>query len=275
VVEQGDRERTAPHGAGARGLTPPRMLRQLRRLMRGSDAAPLVVRAQPPALRNVLLAAGSLIALFALYVFYELGRYDAGYDRLAVAQRRTELEVRIEHLEKDNRELRTRLAELDTIRLGRAREQAEVARSMGDLQAQIARQSQELAFYRGVVAQNGANIGLKIQSLRVSGTQVHGLYVVHLALVRSGRAETLTTGTVELSVDGAAGGAAQQLDLAALTGGRTHNLGYDFRYFQNFDQDVTIPAMFKPEHVTVLVKSARGDASPLSQTFLWSVEPPP
>jgi hypothetical protein len=233
------------------------------------------VREQPPALRNVLLAAGGLIALFALYVFYELGRYDAGYDRLAVAQQRTELEVRIEHLENDNRELRTKLAELDTFRLGRAREQAEVARSMGDLQAQIARQSQELAFYRGVVAQKAADIGLKIQSLRISATQVRGLYIVHLALVRSGRAEALTTGTVELSVDGEAAGAVQQLDLPRLTGGRTSDLGYDFRYFQNFDQDVTIPAMFKPEHITVLVKSTRGDASPLSQTFLWSVEPGP
>jgi hypothetical protein len=251
------------------------MLQRFRQLVRGSDAAPLVVRAQPPALRNVLLAAGSLIALFALYVFYELGRYDAGYDRLAVAQRRTELEVRIEHLEKDNRELRTRLAELDTIRLGRAREQAEVARSMGELQAQIARQSQELAFYRGVVAQSAANIGLRIQSLRISGTQVRGLFIVHLALVRSGRAEALTTGTVELSVDGEAAGAVRQLDLPALTGGRTRDLGYDFRYFQNFDQDVTIPAMFKPAHLTVVVRSKRGDASPLSQTFLWSVEPPP
>ena len=131
--------------------------------------APLVVRAHAPALRNG--AAGRrrvLIGLFALYVVYELGRYNAGYDRQAVAQQRTELEVQIEHLEKDNRELRTKVAELDTIRVGRAREQAEVARAIGDLQAQVARQSQELAFYRGVVAQGAASIGLKIEQLRIT-----------------------------------------------------------------------------------------------------------
>ncbi len=98
--------------------------------------------------------AAPLIGLFALYVVYELGRYNAGYDRQAVAQQRTELEVQIEHLEKADRELRTQLAEADTITAGRAHEQAEVARTIGDLQAQVARQSQELAFYRGVVAQN-------------------------------------------------------------------------------------------------------------------------
>ena len=97
--------------------------------MFGKDGVPLVVRQRAPAWRTALLVAAALVGLFGLYVMYELGRYNAGYDRLAVAQQRTALEVRIEHLEKDNRELRTRLAETDTIRAGRAREQAEVARA--------------------------------------------------------------------------------------------------------------------------------------------------
>jgi len=78
--------------------------------MLGKDGAPLVVRQSAPALRTALLVAALLVGVFALYVVYELGRYNAGYDRQAAAQQRTVLEVRIEHLEKDNRELRTRLA---------------------------------------------------------------------------------------------------------------------------------------------------------------------
>src|SRR6202012_28852 len=95
-----------------------------------------------PIRRIILIASIALIGLFTLYVIYELGRYNAGYDRLAVAQQRTEEEVQIEHLEKTNHELRTKLAELDTIRVGRSREQAEVARTIGDLQAQVAREGQ-------------------------------------------------------------------------------------------------------------------------------------
>src|SRR6267142_4456616 len=130
--------------------------------------APRVVRQHTSGLQTALLIAGVLIGLFALYVVYELGRYNAGYDRQAVAQQRTELEVQMEHLEKSNRELRTKLAELDTIRVGRAREQAEVSRGIGDLQAQVARQSQELAFYRGVVAQGATSVGVKIEQLRIT-----------------------------------------------------------------------------------------------------------
>ena len=51
-----------------------------------------------------------LLAAFALYVIYELGRYDAGYDRLAVSQQRAELEVQIDKLKAENHELNLRLA---------------------------------------------------------------------------------------------------------------------------------------------------------------------
>ena len=85
-----------------------------------------------------------------------------------MAQQRTELEVKIEHLEKDNREMRTQLAELDTFRVGRLHEQQEVSRAMGELQAQVAQQSQELNFYRGVVAQGAVSIGVKIEQLRIT-----------------------------------------------------------------------------------------------------------
>jgi len=239
------------------------------------SGAPRVVRSARSAVRAALIVAGVLLGVFALYVVYELGRYNAGYDRQAVAQQRTELEVRIEHLERANRELRTRLAEADTVGAGRAREQAETARTIGDLQAQVARQSQELAFYRGVVAQGAASLGVKIEQLRITAGQPPGTYVVHMSLVRSGRADAPATGTVQLSLDGSAAEGARTLDLAALTAGRQRELRYNFRYLQTFDQQLTVPPTFKPERLNVEVSSGRRDVAPLSQTFVWSVEASP
>ncbi len=245
----------------------------------GKDGRPkpnLVVRRHTPIRRVVLIAAIVLVGLFALYAIYELGRFDAGYDRLAVAQQRTELEVAIERLEKTNHELRTKLAELDTIRIGRAREQAEVARTIGDLQAQVARESQELAFYRGVVTQGAAEIGVKIGQMRIASGRKSGQFTLHLALVRSGRADNVMTGTLGLVVDGGLGGKSDTpLDLAALTQGKLRELPFNFRFYQNFDQEILIPAGFKPEHLAVEVHSSRKDVAPLVQTFLWSPEPAP
>jgi hypothetical protein len=242
--------------------------------MRGIEGTPsVVIRTHAPVRRFIVFGAIPLIGLFALYVVYELGRYDAGYDRLAVAQARTEYEVKIERLEKSSRELRTRLAELDTIRVGRAREQAEVSRSIGDLQAQVARQAQELAFYRGIVAQGATPVGAKIQQVRISPGARTGQFVLHMALVRSVRPDNVAAGSIGVSIDGDAGGATTTLDLSALTAGKLHELPYSFRYFQNFDQDVTVPAGLKPDHLSIEVRSSHKDIPPATQTFPWSVDP--
>ncbi len=245
------------------------------RILGKNGGAPRVVRERATALHTALIVAGVVIGAFAFYVMYELGRYDAGYDRQAVAQQRTELEVRMEHLEKANRELRTRLAELDTIRVGRAREQAEVARTMGDLQAQVARESQELAFYRGVVAQGATNVGVKIEQLRITAGSNPSSYMVHMSLVRSGRADSAAAGSIALSLDGAGAQGARTLDLAALSAGKQRELRYNFHYLESFDQELAVPAGFKPERLNVEVRSSRHDVAPLSQTFLWSVESSP
>ncbi|HVO46173.1 MAG TPA: DUF6776 family protein [Steroidobacteraceae bacterium] len=233
----------------------------------------LVIRAHAPVRRRLVIAILGLMLFFALYVDYELGRFNAGYDRLAVAQQRTELEVEIERLNKINRELRTQLAELDTIRIGRAREQAEVARTIGDLQAQVARQTQELAFYRGIVAQGAAAVGVKVQQLHINAGSKANRFVLHISLVRSVRPDSVAIGSVGVTIDGsAADGKVTTLDLAALTAGKLHELAFNFRYFENVDQEVTLPAGFKPESMALEVRSNHKDVAPATQTFPWSVD---
>jgi hypothetical protein len=236
--------------------------------------SPVVVRRRN-AVHSALLAAAVLIGIFAFYVVYELGRYNAGFDRQQVAMQRTELEVQIEHLEKGNRELRTKLAELDTIAVGRSHEQAEVARTMGELQAQVARQAQELAFYRGVVAEGATTVGVKIEQLRITAGTQPASYVIHMSLVRSGRADTPATGTVQVSLDGTAAEGARTLDLATLTAGKQRELRYNFRYLENFDTQLAVPLAFRPERLNVEVSAGKHGVAPLSQTFLWSVETAP
>jgi hypothetical protein len=240
--------------------------------MRSSDGRPnLVIRAHSPSRRLIIIGVFALIAAFALYVVYELGRFNAGYDRLEVAQQRTELEVEIERLGKSNRELRTQLAELDTIRIGRAREQAEVTRTIGELQATVARQTQELAFYRGIVAQGAAAVGVKVQQIHITAGAKPQHFMVRLALVRSVRPDTVALGSVVLSVDGSgADGKPITLDLPALA--KQKELPFNFRYFENLDQDVALPAGFHPEKMAVEVRSNKKDVAPASQSFLWSVD---
>ena len=163
-------------------------------------------------------------------------------------------------------ELKLGIGDDDAFRLG------VIARGGVDLQAQVARQSQELAFYRGVVAQGTAALGIRIGEVRIAAGQKPGQFIVHLSLVRSGRPDNVATGTLVLSVDGESGGGSATLELPALTAGKLREVPFSFRYFENFDQEIAIPPGFKPEHLGVEVRSSHKDVAPLAQTFLWNVE---
>lgn len=238
------------------------------------SSSPIIVRTYAPMRRVIVVVVALALAAFALYVIYELGRYDAGYDRLAVAQQRAELEVAIDKLQDEKHELNLRLAEIDTQRIGWAREQAEVSHTIGDLQAKIARQAQDLAFYRGVGAEAapGASLGVTIQQLRIGATAQAAHFRVHLTLVRSVRADDVASGAALLEVEGESQGRDARLGLAALTAGAQREIPYSFRYYQNLDQEITIPPGLRPEHLSIEVRSAKKGVAPLSQTFLWNVD---
>src|SRR5476651_1735323 len=196
--------------------------------MRESGSHPVIVRTYAPVRRIASIVAVAFLGVFALYVIYELGRYDAGYDRLAVAQQRAELEVAIDKLKDDNHVLNLRLAEIDTQRIGWAREQAEVSHTIGDLQAQVARQAQDLAFYRGAGSQSAptAALGVTIQQLRIGATAQPAHFRVHLTLVRSVRADDVANGAALLAVEGESQGRESNLGLAALTAGAQREMPY-------------------------------------------------
>lgn len=232
----------------------------------------LVVRTYAPVRRFITMGVGVLLAIFSLYAAYELGRFDAGYDRMAASQQRTELEVEIGRLEKSNRDLRARLAALETMRVGHERERAEVSRTILDLQGRLARQQQDLAFYRGIVTQSAGALGVKIQQLRIENADAPRRYRVRLTLVQAGRPESAVSGTVSLKVDGAAGSAGASHELASLTGQKQSELPFNFRYFENFEQEISLPEGFTPEKVTVVVRATRKGVTPLTQSFPWKVD---
>lgn len=250
--------------------------------------ARLVVRRAAPFKRVLLIAAAALVVLGALYFAYERGRFDGGYDRIAAAEQRSELAGRIAKLEKANAALNARVAELDTLGIGRAQERAELARTIGDLQAQVARQTQEIEFYRGVLAEGAAAHagGLEMRQVRITPGTAAGHFEVHLTLLERTRPEADTKGTLELSVEGSSAGKPATLDHAALTDGKTHAQTFSFRYFENLAEDITIPQGFRPERLTVEAQprarsaarsnsAGRDEASgPLVQSFPWRVDSP-
>jgi hypothetical protein len=231
----------------------------------------LVVRAHAPVRRLILMVSLAVIVLIGLVAAFEFGQYRAGFNVVSAVKDRARLDSSIRQLQSTNTALQGRIIGLQTMDAGHSREDQEVARTIGDLQAQVARQTEELAFYRAVVAKGAPAIGVRVGTVRLSSAKPTGHFLVNVSLVRAGMTDGMTTGNITLTVDGQdAGGKPATLASPALAADGTGDVPYDFRYFQDLEQTVALPPGFLPEHLTVEVSSTHKDVAPLTQSFPWS-----
>jgi len=232
----------------------------------------LVVRTYAP-LRRYLIGGFTLLAtLIALYAAFEWGRLNAGYDSSAARAEAGELRTRIRALEADSKRLRLQLASQDTARTGQTRERSELARSIGDLQAEVARQAQDLAFYRGVVGENLQADVVKIQQFRVLRGANADEYLLKLVLGRPLRPEDAVTGTVKLTFEGTTAATPVNLDLSAVSTVTDGLLRFSYRYVETLEQAIKLPPGFTPARTSIELLPGRKGANPVRQTFLWTVE---
>lgn len=232
----------------------------------------LVVRSYTP-LRRALLIGGSLVLLMmGLYVAFEWGRSIAGFDARGARAEAGDLHDRIKELENDNRQQRLKLAAVETQRVGQSREREELARTIGGLQADVARLTRDLAFYRGLVGQSANAPVVRVQQLRITRGAAADEYTLHVVLGRPLRPEDSISGKMRLTVEGASGATPVSLDLAQISGITSGELSFSYRYLQPLEQLVKLPPGFTAQRVTVELAVSRKGVNPVRESFLWTVE---
>jgi hypothetical protein len=233
----------------------------------------LVVTTYAPTRRLFTIVVLVLIVAAGVYGMFEFGRYSAGFDALTALQQRAALRGEIEANLVMISELRAKIAQLESSTVGQTREREEVQRTIGDLQAQVARANQELAFFRGIVTQNANSAEVKIQQARMVATATANKFRIRITLVQPMKPDTVVSGVVILSVDGAVDGKPGRADFATLSGGKRREISFTFRYLENIEQEITMPPGMKPEQLLVEVRSSRRGSAPVQQSYVWSVDP--
>lgn len=231
----------------------------------------MVVRYHAPWRRRVLMAALVIGTIIVVYGTYEWGRFDGGYSVFAMMQERRDHAAEIKTLKDENSTLRGKVTGAETARTVEHQSYADVERTLGDLQAQVQKQRDELAFYRGIVSPEDGVGGLRIQRLDVLPDAGDGRYKLRLVLMQSMRQDATIAGSIKIELEGSRNKQPARLTLSQL-GGQTRESGdvaFSFRYFQNIEQDIALPADFEPTAIDVEVKSSR--QQPLHQSFPWTV----
>lgn len=231
-----------------------------------------MIRQHPSWRRRVVLVGALLAGILSLYLMYEFGRFEGGYSKFAEIQRRRELNAQIETLKSENERLRAEAASAELARNVDNKAYADVEKNLADLQAQVLKHREQLTFYRGIVSPEDGIGGLRIQRFQVLPGAAEHHYRLRLVLVQSMRQETVVSGSVVVQLEGVRDNRPVQLPLsqAGSTERADGQLPFQFRYFQNLEQDIVLPDGFEPRAVNVEVRSAR--LAPVRESYPWQVQ---
>jgi hypothetical protein len=233
----------------------------------------LVVRSYAPKRLALLWSIAVFLTLAILYAVFELGRYDAGFRVVDSVRGALSASARMRDLEAENARQRTQLEAAEVARRVDREGYKQVERSLGDMQSQIARLNQDLSFYRGLV-QPDSIIHVKVQQMQIVATTTLGLYGLKFVLMQTGKPDSVVAGSAVITLDGLLHGKPSTLSFAQITPNRRVALAYSFRYFQDYDEPVQLPAGFEPTRVGVDIHSSRdkGASHGFRQAFVWKAQ---
>jgi hypothetical protein len=150
-------------------------------------------------------------------------------------------------------------------RLGLEQERAAVAGELGRLQSQLARQAQDLAFYRSI-ATTTAPAPVTVQQLRLQAGTGRDRYALSLVLGRPLRREDPVSGTATLRVEGLRGGG--QVSEKIL------DFSFNYRYLQQAKLEISLPPDLQPARLVLELHVLKPQSGLWQQVVPWTLEPP-
>ena len=221
--------------------------------------------------RNWLVTAGVVLAIVvAGYLSFEYGRIQADFNVVDALDERRDFKDRIEDLEDEIVNLKQEIEVQKTHREVEKAAYAEIEGSLGKLEAKIQEQRDAIAFYRGIISPADGGRGLRVQDLKLSKGKQEREYNLRLVLVQVMQHDRRVKGEVDFSLEGSQDGNSITYKLEQLLPpDADSNWPFAFRYFQDFDRQLVLPAGFTPERINIEVQSRTKSVASVKQSFLW------
>jgi hypothetical protein len=222
-----------------------------------------------PGLKRIQILVSILAAVSVAWAFYAVGA--AGIDLPFEDNEQSVAELRID-LTKSNKDLKSlrrevaRLTRSTQVELQAAEQTKQTLR---EKEMQILKLTEELVFYRSLLAPEKAKVGVEIRdfSLRSAGK---GEYYYDFLLTQSNRTKKVAKGKVNVTIDGKRNGEMHRIEIFDIEAATGDAIEYSFKYFQRLNGAFELPEDFTPKKILVEVEPASKSKQPIQKSYSWN-----
>ena len=136
-------------------------------------------------------------------------------------------------------------------------------------QAQLGQLQSELDFYRRLAGTGGAQSGLDIYRVEIIPTASGKVFQFILTLTQNIRRAAIITGRARMDVEGTLEDRPVTLYWSQVSDGETPEPSFRFKYFQQLEGYLTLPAGFSPTRLLVTLE-AKGLRTPVTRNYNWN-----
>lgn len=229
----------------------------------------MLIAVHRPALWLTSLVLIICTVLLCIWAAYEYGRGIAGYDSANADAYIEQLQAQIDEAQAEIIASNRRATMLE--RNSRIDDDAstQLKETLAQAQNEALELKKELAFYKSIVAPEQGSRSLAIQTIQLKKDDA-GAYRYKIMVSQRGRNDRFARGTIDVLIEGVNKGQPVTLKLAEVSNDTKNPMKFGFKYFQNFEGVMNLPAAFQPDFVRVKVKPSTGKIKAVEEQFAWS-----
>jgi hypothetical protein len=228
-----------------------------------------IITIQRPYLWLLSLLAILAVITLSIWFSFEYGRSVAGYDSAGAEAYIEQLQAQLEEAQGEIVETNRQATMLKRNSLIDDDASVQLKETLAQAQNEVLELKKELSFYKSIVAPEQGSRSIAIQTIQLKENGA-GSYSYKIMVSQRGRNDQFARGTIDVTIEGVEKGQPVTLKLAEVSNDTKKPMKFGFKYFQNFEGVIDLPAAFQPDSLRVQVKPSSGKIKSIDEQFAWS-----
>ena len=242
-------------------------------IVKGSTQYRSVVVPYRPQRRWLTVLIAIVVIAITAAISYSVSGMSVSHRYESVLDERNQLREQLADVQRELRDTQQALANIEMGSEVDRKAVDDVREVVREQKKEISSLTEEISFYKGLMAPTDREKGLSIRSWELYPTSDPRRFQFKLTVQQLATKHNLMTGEVKVSISGKQGETERTFSLDSLSEQvSSSNIRLRFKYFQSIEGELLLPTEFEPAAITVIAKVASPQSAQVEKNYSWIVQ---